>query len=79
MVGSRGSVRVLSALAGGTGRVPQIESLNDEPLPEIFPNCETPRLGLDDAALKPLTAWTQHYFYASLLVSEKVSRIWYLI
>jgi hypothetical protein len=79
MVGSRGSVRVLSALAGGTGRVPQIESTDDESLPELFPVTETPRQGLGDATLKPPTTWTQYYFHASLLVFEMVSRFWYLI
>ena len=31
---------MLSALAGGTSRVPPIESLNDKLLPEAFPAAE---------------------------------------
>jgi len=48
-VGSRNVVWALSALGGGTSRVLSIESPSDSSLPELFPVCEAPRKGLDDA------------------------------
>ena len=70
MVGSRGPVRLLSALAGGTSRVLQIESLNEELIPESSPAGETPRRGLDDATLRPPATWTRHLLVTSLLNFE---------
>jgi hypothetical protein len=74
MVGLMGLVRVLSALAGGTSRVSQIESLDTTPLPEIFPVCETPRRGSDNA-VRP------HGLKGSLIFHYHSSRwtIWLLL
>ena len=70
MVGSRVHIWVLSALAGGTSRVLQIESLNDEPFPELFPAWETPRRGLDNATSTSPVAQIPHQSWRSSIRHE---------